>query len=178
VLGSVTPLNIPPAGMYRDMQRNVYCRILTYMIKEELFYLGVKALICNGRGEVLVLRATRRNGEAYYDLPGGRVNRNEDTSSALAREVKEETGITALKIGKHLGMALTSIRIPISDGEEGSLILSVYQCTAGYLTDLATEEGVELEWCPAVQLLERIQYPDVLADAITAELSPHNSTSR
>src|SRR5208282_5428774 len=112
------------------------------MVKEKLFYLGNKALIQNNNSEVLLLHIRRNENEDYYDLPGGRVDKSEDIEAALAREVQEETGITGLKIEKHLNMALTSIQISISEEEKGGLILSVYVCSAGNLSNLVAEEGM------------------------------------
>ena len=142
------------------------------MNQEKLFYVGNKALIRNDKSEVLILHVRRTKDEDYYDLPGGRMNKGEDVATALTREVKEETGIRDLKIEKPLGMALTSIQIPISEGEKAGLILSVYVCSGVGLSGLSAEEGVEIEWCPVVQLLDKLKrYPQELLDGINKELT-------
>lgn len=130
------------------------------MNQEKLFYIGNKALIRNDKNEVLILHITRTKDEDYYDLPGGRMNKGEDVVTALTREVKEETGIVDLVIEKPLGMALTSIQIPIPQGEKAGLVLSVYVCSSVSLSGLSTEKGMELEWCPGAQLLDKLKrYP-------------------
>lgn len=118
------------------------------MRQEMLFYLGVKALIQNAAGDVLVLRITKQDGSQYYDLPGGRINQNEDVETALRREMLEETGMSDLVVGEHIGMALTPVTIPISDDEQGGLILSVYACSASGQDRLQPEENMEILWCP------------------------------
>lgn len=91
--------------------------------KEQLYYLGNKALIQNNDGQLLVLHVRRKPGEDYWDLPGGRVDKGEIVTDALVREIEEETGITAVTINKHLATALTTVHIPISEKEMGGLIL-------------------------------------------------------
>ncbi|MBI5465869.1 MAG: NUDIX hydrolase [Candidatus Kerfeldbacteria bacterium] len=57
---------------------------------------GVKALITDGRGKYLFLkRALPYDGETEprWDIPGGRINAGEPIAEALAREIKEETGL-------------------------------------------------------------------------------------
>ena len=58
---------------------------------------GVKALIKDGEGRFLFLkRALPYKGETEprWELPGGRIEPGEPIFQALAREIKEETGLT------------------------------------------------------------------------------------
>ncbi|MEM1198580.1 MAG: NUDIX domain-containing protein [Pseudomonadota bacterium] len=52
--------------------------------------LGVRVLVCNQKGEVLLVRHTYSPG---WLLPGGGVERGEITHEAAARELLEETGV-------------------------------------------------------------------------------------
>lgn len=66
--------------------------------------IGVKVLIFNSRDEVLLLKRNPEvygDGEAYWDIPGGRVEKNIDIASIigggalhpeLCRELREEIG--------------------------------------------------------------------------------------
>lgn len=60
-------------------------------------FVAVKAFILNERGEVLLLRETSSYTDGTnigkYDIPGGRIDPEESLSDALAREVREETGL-------------------------------------------------------------------------------------
>jgi hypothetical protein len=48
------------------------------MANEKLFYIGVKGLIENKEGRILLLKADvskhRKNREPYWDIPGGRIS--------------------------------------------------------------------------------------------------------
>jgi 8-oxo-dGTP diphosphatase len=55
---------------------------------------GVKALIRNNRGEYLFLHRTKimtGESEAHWDIPGGRIEIEENLLEALQREIFEET---------------------------------------------------------------------------------------
>lgn len=144
------------------------------MVQEQLFYLGNKAVLQNGAGEVLLLKVIKKDGTQYWDLPGGRVNKGEDPKDAVVREVREETGITGVRVMKHIGMAQHTVaKIPISDDEMGGLILSVYICVADDTTVVQTEDGVEALWFAPDKVAECLsRYPVELQKAISAELQP------
>lgn len=58
---------------------------------------GVKALILNDQKQYLFMRRAQTFGdesEPHWDIPGGRINTDEPLFEALAREIKEETGLT------------------------------------------------------------------------------------
>ncbi len=61
---------------------------------------SVTAVILNGDGHVLL---QRRSDNGLWGLPGGSVEIGESVSAALAREVKEETGLT-VKIERLVGV--------------------------------------------------------------------------
>ena len=70
------------------------------MAGDKLFYIGAKALIENGAGEILLLKTSDRPGlaikESYWDFPGGRLKPGQTPSQALKEEILEETGINAI----------------------------------------------------------------------------------
>lgn len=64
------------------------------------------AILLDSYGRVLLVGNDWQGfGNVRYTLPGGVVERGESTLAALAREVKEETGLTLTKI-KHLAYAV------------------------------------------------------------------------
>ena|SRR3990167_8502718 len=106
------------------------------MAREKLFWVGVKALIENDKGEVLIFKADttydhNKEMESYWDLAGGRMQDGQNVEEALKREVKEEAGVdkvvgyelfTAVISnheipfgGKNLGLALLIYRVKIPE---------------------------------------------------------------
>lgn len=65
------------------------------------FYVGVKAVIQDERGILLI-----KHMNGFWDMPGGRIDDNEDFETALRRELSEElAGSTVKFIGEQLGAA-------------------------------------------------------------------------
>lgn len=115
-------------------------------VAEQLFHLGAKALIHDGHDNVLLLKITRKNGEIYWDLPGGRAAENEAVEDSLKREIYEETGLDNLSVQKHLGIFLTDIMIPITDRQRARLLMSVYLFSALTPPKIVTEDNMIAEW--------------------------------
>jgi 8-oxo-dGTP pyrophosphatase MutT (NUDIX family) len=88
-------------------------------MSEDIFHLGIKALIRNNTGKVLLLQVNpaslRNETTAYWDLPGGRIQQGQTVQETLEREVIEETGITDIQSTKNIGMVLSNIRIPVDE---------------------------------------------------------------
>jgi 8-oxo-dGTP pyrophosphatase MutT (NUDIX family) len=135
------------------------------LVKEDCFHLGVKALIQNENNQILLLKVNlaklKGTKEAYWDIPGGRVQQGDDVVSTLRRELKEETGITNIKQFTPFSMVLSNIRIPVGDGDVG-LILAAYLCEAEKDSTInISDEHTEYRWfapVEAAQLL-RVKYP-------------------
>lgn len=136
---------------------------------EDSFHLGVKALIRNKAGEVLLLKVnpamlTGNKHGIYWDLPGGRVQKGQTVEDTLKREVAEETGITEVQNVKPVSMVLSNIRIPLDDDGNDSvgLILSIYECVVPNGAQIAiSEENLAAEWfapAKAAELLA-VKYP-------------------
>src|SRR5574342_142083 len=92
--------------------------------KEDCFHLGAKALIQNTDGQLLLLRKNpkkphHKSVELLWDLPGGRIHRNESLEEALKREVYEETGLSNITQINLFMMVLSSIRIPLQESDVG-----------------------------------------------------------
>lgn len=61
-----------------------------------ILQVGVKALIQDEVGRYLFIRRVKvmdDEVEPHWDIPGGRIYPDEDLGRALAREIKEETGM-------------------------------------------------------------------------------------
>lgn len=122
------------------------------MADEDIFYLGIKALIRDKKGKILVLQANIKNHirgtflVEHWDLPGGRIKKNETIEQALAREVEEEIGVKNVKIIKSLDASLSKMRIDYTDA---GLILFTYLCEIdeGTKIKLTDNEHIGFKWC-------------------------------
>ena len=67
------------------------------------FYVGVKGVVRDGDRGIILLHRDYKSGD-YWDVPGGRMDKDEDFAATLARELNEELpGIKDIKMGKLLG---------------------------------------------------------------------------
>lgn len=65
----------------------------------EHIVLGVGAIVWNDRGEVLLVRRANPPRRHEWSLPGGKVEFGETLRAAVAREVREETGLVIEILG-------------------------------------------------------------------------------
>jgi len=146
-------------------------------MNEDIFQLGIKALIRNEEGKILLLQVNpeklslNTNG-AYWDIPGGRIHTNSTVEETLKREVEEETGIKTIGSINKLDMVLSNIRIPFNDTSVG-LILGIYICEVDGATDVTlSDEHIDFKWFvpkEAADLL-KVKYPSDFCSKI-AELT-------
>ncbi len=110
------------------------------MMAEQLFHVGVKGLIRNKDGKLLLLKVPAWGGSpSYWDLPGGRMNPGETFEETLRRELKEEIGVQYEGAPKQLMSVLSNLTIPVGDSKV-SLVLVPYE--------VVLPEGVEIELNP------------------------------
>lgn len=141
---------------------------------EDLFHLGIKALVRNESGDILLLKvnpaALKKATEPYWDLPGGRIQRNSTIEETLYREVEEEIGVRRISNIKPINMVLSKIRIPLADSDVG-LILGIYSCTIPGSSELKlSREHTEAKWFNAVEAakLLSVKYPVEFTSQISA----------
>jgi 8-oxo-dGTP pyrophosphatase MutT (NUDIX family) len=131
---------------------------------EQLFQIGIKGLIRNEQGQILLLKIPAWGGNPdYWDLPGGRMEPGETFEQTLRRELKEEIGVDYTGQPKHLATVLSHITIPVGD-ERVPLILMAYEVALPSDTEiiLGEDEPEEaFDWVPVQQAAEALQrkYP-------------------
>jgi len=142
-------------------------------MNEDTFHLGIKALIKNDNGKILLLKVNKKKlkgcqGKAYWDIPGGRIERKDTVEKTLKRELQEETGISNIQSFKHLNTVLSNIRIPTENGDVG-LLLAVYLCEVGTSFGIElSDEHTEAKWfspSEATNLL-KIKYPQEFVEVV------------
>jgi 8-oxo-dGTP diphosphatase len=104
-------------------------------MKEDLFFLGVKAIIKNGKGEILVLRKNKAEIKGHdkiekWDIPGGRLKRGDTPETTILREIKEETGISSVTSIEPFGITISNLRIILNKDEDAGLIFYTFLCQA------------------------------------------------
>ena len=137
---------------------------------EDVFHLGIKGLVQNGPGRILLLKVNPKHlaGADYWDLPGGRVQKGDSVEITLRRELQEELGVDEVHSIKPLGMVLSIIRIPVGQGDVG-LILSVYTCDLGEDAELKmSDEHIDMQWFDKEQAADllRVKYPPEFCELI------------
>jgi 8-oxo-dGTP pyrophosphatase MutT (NUDIX family) len=132
------------------------------MAQEKLFQVGVKALITNAKGEILVLDSGDwhlKNQTRHWDIPGGRIQEGHSVAETLQREVEEETGITKVSNSKFFTAVVSNFKdIPI-DGHMVGLILMVYRVKVPENSKIVlSEEHSNYEWVAPAEAAKRLTY--------------------
>jgi 8-oxo-dGTP diphosphatase len=130
-------------------------------MKEELFHLGIKALIVRDN-KILILKTNpeelKCNKTVHWDLPGGRVKKGDDIETTLRKEVKEELGIEDIDIVDHFDSFISNLKIPTDKGDV-SLALIVYTCKIKTDSKIRlSSEHTEYKWASIDEAKELLSY--------------------
>ena len=107
------------------------------MSNEDYFFLGLKALIQNPDGKLLLLKRP----SLASDIPGGRIQKGEKLEGALKREVFEETALEITTMAPFF-MFVTNVRI-----QDLGLIISSYLCEVTSISKVQlSSEHIDFKW--------------------------------
>lgn len=129
--------------------------------KIDCFHIGVKALIVNKDGKVLLLERDHPSKKIYWDIPGGRLQKGESLIATLLREVYEETGWSDIQTISPFAMVLSNIRIP-TDGDSVGLIFSIFRCYIDSTFDpILSSEHINFDWVAPFEASQKLKadYP-------------------
>ena len=111
------------------------------MNERQSFYVGIKAVIKNSSGNILIVKDNDRN---KWELPGGRLDANERIESALAKELDEEIPGTSLtSIGDVLHISVGDFTV--ENNHKLLLIFYTAQAHVPTIKDLGDEHN-DIEW--------------------------------
>lgn len=138
-------------------------------MNRDLFFVGVKAVIMNDAGEILLTQQTPHT-IVLWDIPGGCMVPGEDFLATLTRELREEIGLTAIGQPVHFSTVL-SIK-PIFEGDKATpliLVSYIVHLLPG-ATPQSLENGVNLSWKSPKEaaLLIADKYPSDFCTALSA----------
>jgi len=112
------------------------------MNKIKNFNIGVKGVIVKDK-KVLLLKRDMGNGQVFWDVPGGRIDDNEDILETLKRELLEELP----SIGKFkIKEILHSYRLPRDIKEDLGLVLLFYKVNAEDFQVKLSNEHCDYRW--------------------------------
>lgn len=142
------------------------------MTSEKEFHVGIKAVITNSKGQILLLKAPaweKGNIPAHWDIPGGRIQEGGTPLETLKREILEETGINEVLDPKFMTAVISSHEIP-KDGKKLGLVLFAYEAQIPEGSEVKlSEEHTEYAWFDkkeAAKLLSE-KYPKEFTDMLT-----------
>lgn len=134
-----------------------------------LFQVGVKAVITNTEGRVLLLLAAKGFHDAHWDLPGGRIEDNQTAEEALRREIEEETGITTVDDIAFYSACISNFELTFDDIGTVGLVLMAYVVRVPENSVVTiSDEHTDYEWVSMAEAAERlkVKYPKEFTDAL------------
>lgn len=102
------------------------------------------AVITDGTGRILLVRRGRPPGVGLWSVPGGRVEPGETDAAAVAREVREETGLT-VTVGGLLGSV-------VREGPEATYDIFDYAAEPTGGTLRAGDDAADARWFGVAEL--------------------------
>jgi 8-oxo-dGTP pyrophosphatase MutT (NUDIX family) len=130
------------------------------------FYVGVKGIIHDEERGILLLRDPR-----IVDVPGGRIDDDENFEQTLRREISEELpGAEVTSVGELLGV----YRVPKDIKEDISLVLLFFKVNAVVPEPVAlSEEHTDYIWVKSVEDIPETGLNDEIKRIVKEILKKH-----
>ena len=150
-------------------------KIQTKGPRSRLFYAGIKALIQNDEGNILILEASLRDhskgAQPYWDIPGGRIDEGEANGilNTLHREITEETGVTEVTDEVLYTAVVSHHEIPLDESKKAGLMLMIYTVKIPENSTITlSPEHLSYEWVTPCVAAERLsnKYPKEFTDKL------------
>lgn len=143
------------------------------MADEQQFHVGVKAMIQNEDGKILLMKEDVSTHsiptDEYWDFPGGRVQEGESVIEALGREIEEETGIKKILEPTFKTAVVSNHQIKLKSGYLLGLVLMVYNVKIEPEAKIVlNDEHLDSEWVSIAEAKKRLthKYPKEFTDAL------------
>jgi 8-oxo-dGTP pyrophosphatase MutT (NUDIX family) len=131
------------------------------MGKEKYFWVGVKALIEDEKGKILLFKAPgwpAQNLEPHWDIPGGRIDVGEEPLTALKRELLEETGISDYSEPDFFTAVIANPQTKLDIGTVGLAIFVYKVKIADDVQVKISDEHTEYEWVARPEAAQKLEY--------------------
>jgi 8-oxo-dGTP pyrophosphatase MutT (NUDIX family) len=133
---------------------------------DETFFVGIKTILRNKQGEILLLEANSQFGP-HWDLPGGKIHKNSTPKQTIERELGEELqGEKTIKVSKMEFLSATFSNF--NSRSSRKLIFFLYTCEANLKEIILSNEHLRYAWFSpqkAARLL-KVRFGKDIADKI------------
>lgn len=109
--------------------------------------IGQKAVVIRRDGKILILKRAGSDSDAKWSLPGGALEKDEDPTDGIIREIKEETG---LEVSSVIPFSLRSYR----NKEDDFVVIIGYKCNSGSEEVVLNEEHTDSKWLSSQEILD------------------------
>lgn len=136
-----------------------------------LYQVGVKALVTDSEGKILLLKAAKGFHDAHWDLPGGRIEDTQTPDEALRREIEEEIGIAEVSNIKFHSGCISNFEMHFDELGTIGLVLMAYELKIPDSESIQlSDEHTDYEWVDRSELPERLKekYPKEFTDGLLA----------
>jgi len=130
------------------------------------FYVGIKGVFVKD-GKVLILKRQDSDGVMFWDMPGGRINEDEDIEDALHRELEEELGV----IGVVVGELMTAFNLPNYNRDGHGLMILYYRVSSTVFTIKLSDEHIAYKWVSRDELLNMLGEGQIINEGIQMAVS-------